>query len=485
MARTTKSPRLQIQTLRAVLATVRRRARVETAGGHLSGRTLLLARVGWAVAAVVPVGLGAFLFLPACLAQLRTVCRGTHCGLVQPSPASAGTLQLLGISVGSYAAVTFALIVLSSLVSFAVAGVIVWRKSDDGMALLVALAEVALGTVIVSYLLYTSHTVWQLLALVVNALDWALLFLLFALFPTGRFVPRWARWLVVGWVAVGAAFVVSYLLTGELSFAAYALARLAVLAGVGGTQVYRYRTVSSPRERAQTRWVVFGAAGGIAGVVVVETPTVLVPAVGRPGSLYLLASVLLYTLPAALFSVCVGVAILRYRLYDIDVIIRRTVIYSLVTGTLAAIYAISSIVLQAGFQAITRQGSVLAAVGSTLAITALFLPVRRRIQAVVDRRFYRRKYDAARTVEAFGHSLRAQTDLAQLSDMLVAVAEETMQPSQVSLWLVQPAQLPRQGEPAVAGQHRSHVDEVEADRVLKPVPQPVSLFVEPDGSTMT
>ena len=435
MAQTTTIPRLR--TLRAAFATARRRIRVESAGGHLSGRTLVLARALWAAVAAVLVGIYVFLLLPACWVQLQTVCSGAPCAQVQPSPASAQTLhQILGLSVGGYAALTFALILLTSLVAFAVAGIIVWRKSDDGMALLVALSQVAVGTLLVPFLLDTGRSPWQVLAIVVNALDWVLLFLVFTLFPSGRFVPRWARWLVVGWAAASAALVVSYLLTGELQFTAYVLIWLVAIGWLVGTQVYRYRAVSSPLERAQTRWVVFGLVVAFAIVFAVQAPTLLFPALGQPGSVYHLATGPAFTLPLIVFSVCLGVAILRYRLYDIDVIIRRTVIYSLVTGTLAVIYAISSIVLQAGFQAVTRQGSALAVVGSTLAIAALFQPVRGRVQAVVDHRFYRRKYDTARTLEAFGHTMRAETDLAQLSGQLVAVVEETMKPSQVSLWLV-------------------------------------------------
>lgn len=480
MARTTTSPRLQ--TLRAALANARRRIRDESAGGHLSGRTLLLARVLWGAAAAILVGIYVFL-LPACWAQLQTVCRGAHCALVQPSPASARTLhQMLGLSVGGYAALTFSLILLTSLVPFATAGVILWRRSEDRMALLVALSQVALGTELAPFLLETGRSTVQLLALVVNALDWVLLFLVFTLFPSGRFVPRWARWLVVGWVAAGVAIVVSYLLTAELHFTPYLLTWLVGIGSVVGTQVYRYRAVSSPLEQAQTRWVVFGLVVGFVIVLAIQVPTVLFPALGQPGSIYYVASGPAFALPLIVFSVCLGVAILRYRLYDIDVIIRRTVIYSLVTGTLAAVYAVSSIVLQAGFQAFTRQGSALATVGSTLAITALFLPVRRRVQAVVDRRFYRRKYDAARTVEAFGQTLRHETDLARLSGQLVAVVEETMQPSQVSLWLVGADQPAHEGEPAA--RHRQRAEPAEADAARNPKPVPLSdVFAVRDGHT--
>jgi hypothetical protein len=222
--------------------------------------------------------------------------------------------------------------------------------------------------------------------------------------------------------------------------------------------------------------VVVGGSAAIVITIAVTAPKLLIPALGRPGSVYNLASVPVDTLAISLFSLSMGMAILRHRLYDIDIIIRRTLIYSLVTGTLATIFAICTIVLQAGFLAVTRQGSTLATVGSTLALAALFQPVHRRARAIVDRRFYRRKYDAERTVEAFGESLRSQTDLAQLSDQLVAVVQETMQPSQVSLWLVRRA---CQGDP-VAWQ-RTDQAETEGMHITKPVPL-TDVFAVQDGS---
>jgi hypothetical protein len=402
---------------------------------------------------VILVGLHVLLF-PAFVAQLQTVCRGASCAQVQPSPASALALHLLGLSLGGYAALTFALILLSAVVCLVVAGVIVWRKSDDWMALLVALALVAAGTQVVPYQLETGRSAWQLPAIMVITLDYVLLFLLFAIFPNGRFVPRWTRWVVAGWIAASVALVVSNRLTSELRFLVYSLAWLAAVGSLAGAQVYRYREVSRPLERAQTRWVVLGAVGAVIIVFAVDTPTFLFPALGRPGSLYLLLSAPVLTLPAICLSVCIGMAILRDRLYDIDVIIRRTLIYGVVTGALAMVYFGSVVLLQAGFQALTGQVSPAAIVASTLAIVALFRPLRGWVQAAVDKRFYRRKYDAARTLAAFSATLRSEVDLAQLREQLLDVVEETMRPAHVSLWLTTPQQGGEQS-PAQAVPHRT------------------------------
>jgi hypothetical protein len=157
---------------------------------------------------------------------------------------------------------------------------------------------------------------------------------------------------------------------------------------------------------------------------VVFPPSVIVLGDGR------LIAFLLPLIPAA-----AGIAILRHRLFDIDVVINRTLVYGALTVVLAAVYFATVVASQYAFRVLTGQESQLAIVASTLAIAALFVPLRRRVQGFVDRRFYRRKYDAAKTLAAFNARLRDETDLDALSDDLVGVARGTVQPEHASLWL--------------------------------------------------
>jgi hypothetical protein len=153
----------------------------------------------------------------------------------------------------------------------------------------------------------------------------------------------------------------------------------------------------------------------------------------QPGWAQLFVAVSIFSF--VLIPVAAGIAILRYRLYELDLLINRTLVYGTLTASLAVVYVGGVISLQYLFRLLTGEESNLAIVASTLIIAALFNPLRRRIQALVDRRFYRRKYDAAKTLEAFSARLRDETDLQRISDDLVGVVRETMQPTYISLWL--------------------------------------------------
>ena len=273
---------------------------------------------------------------------------------------------------------------------------------------------------------------------------------LLLLFPTGRLPSR--RWRSVAWISAlsGAMIMLLVLLFGSPDKVGGAISAItigvvfvifATIALSALSLVVRYRKASGV-ERQQLKWVAFAAvlaASTLVGQQLIWLAALL--------NVYVLGGELptsnpsLENLRDAATNVClyagVGIAILRYRLYDIDVIINRTLVYGSLTLMLALVYFVGVASAQALFRAVTGQEqlSQLAVVVSTLAIAALFDPLRRRIQNVIDRRFYRRKYDAAKTLGAFSTKLRDETDLDELSGDLVRVVRDTVQPEHVSLWL--------------------------------------------------
>ena len=308
------------------------------------------------------------------------------------------------------------------------------------MAILSALSEVAEG--------YGKHEAFAAAELAqwiaswswaVAAGQWTLVFLLF---PSGRLPGR--RWRLFVWLAIAGAALTAvgsalghaadyaftsgknpYAVDGIGAAVTYALGQalfLTALIGAIAGFIVRFRR-SRGVERQQLKWIAYAASGlavigPLAGVTYGDSVLVEIA-----------IAVVVTALPAA---ICI--AILRYRLYDIDVVINRTLVYGPLTATLAGIYLGSVLLLQLVLSGVTSNNSLAIAI-STLAVAALFRPARRRVQATVDRRFYRRKYDAARTLERFGAHLRDEVDPDALGGELRAVVAETMQPAHVSLWL--------------------------------------------------
>ena len=224
--------------------------------------------------------------------------------------------------------------------------------------------------------------------------------------------------------------------TGLVEWTWVLLDFIALLVGALLALVRSYRHAPTPLAHAQLKWITWAlmifVVALLLGLIVPGTTGGRVQVL-PPGAL---------TAALGLFPIAIGFAILRYRLWEIDILINRTLVYGAVTGLLVAIYLVSVVLLQGLFRALTGQESNLAVVVSTLASVALFQPLQHRLQAFIDRRFYRRKYDAVRTLAAFSARLRDEVDLTTLTEELVAVVDETMQPSHVSLWL-----RPRTGGP--------------------------------------
>jgi hypothetical protein len=298
--------------------------------------------------------------------------------------------------------------------------------------------------------------------------DYPMLFLaaalLVLLFPDGRLLDR--RWRVVPWVAVsGSVLWTLWLATaprppfyffyyrmrnpftvdGALGVTVEVLGRLgqaALLTICAASVIGVFVRLGSAQgeERQQIKWFAYAAAVLLSAVPLAPAVGSALAAMGVPWGV---ASAIPIWLGLLAIPVAVGVAILRYRLYDIDVIINRTLVYGTLTATLVAVYLVFVVLLHLVFvvplqyisRALIGQGTTLAVVISTLVMAALFNPLRRRIQAFIDRLFYRSKYDARKTLEAFSTRLRDETDLDRLGEDLMGVVKETMQPSHISLWL--------------------------------------------------
>jgi hypothetical protein len=330
-----------------------------------------------------------------------------------------------------------------------------WLVFGLGLALqLLGESYAAYALVVEPGSLPAPRTISRLLALG-GPLALALAPFLLLLFPTGRLPSR--RWRPLAWIAgisgtvlftlallfdspdkVGGAITAVTVAAASVIFAAFALSALSL--------VVRYRRAIGV-ERQQLKW--FALAAVVAAAFLVGQQ------LGFVGQLLgldrLVGEAFLNLLNAAINTalyLAVGIAILRYRLYDIDVLINRALVYGSLTIFLAATYVGGVVGLQAVFRTLSGQESTIAVVASTLVIAALFGPLRGRVQGFVDRRFYRSKYDAAKTLEAFGSRLRDQTDLDALSGDLVGVARRSLQPEHVSLWL-RPDAEPESRSPAL------------------------------------
>ena len=401
---------------------------------RLYGNWLILARSIW-IALVVPAYALFFVNVPAYVASLQQMrAHDTRMFTLQLSSDDVGMLHSIGLSLDFYAT-CMVIVLLLFQCSYGVVGTLIfWRRSDYSIALLTSFSLMMLPFGFAYITLQGLPAGWSWVIPMLNSLGNASIMLCGYLIPDGRFVPRWTRWValvMLGYWAAVALFPSWELGRSVLSLALFCGFIIATLL----VQVYRYRSVSNARQRQQTKWVVFGTSLAVGGNIGARLLYYFVLLPLFPGGA-LAGAVEITLIMFALLAIPVtfGVAIFSSRLWDIDVLINRTLIYGTLTASLALIYVGSILLLHFLFSDFTG-GNSLAIVASTLAIAALFQPLRRRIQATIDRRFYRGKYDAAQTIAAFSATLRNEVDLTQLSAQLVAVVEETMQPAHVSLWL--------------------------------------------------
>lgn len=414
----------------------------------MRGRRQLLikfARAAWLFLSLVTVIL-VTLAIPARLENLSTI-SSARSYLGPLTPADLPALEALGLSPAFYGSYLTVLEAASSVAFLLAATLLFWRSSDNSQALLFSFALIPLGAISSPMLdaLAQARPAYDNWVLILRIIGLGSLVLAFTVFPDGRFVPRWTRWLTLVWWA----FLISTLFLPQLRIKASIIVdnptdRLLLawmitwLLILSFAQVYRYRRVSSQDERQQTKWVVFGLALMMGIGILFATPRLIMPAVDPAAPRNLAFEMVAFTailLSQVVFAGTIVVAILRFRLYDLDILINRTLVYGTLTALLGAAYFACVIALQAVFRGLTGQGQTLAIVISTLAIAALFSPLRNRLQAAIDRRFYRARYDAQQMVASFGERLRDQHGVDNIASALMAAVADTVQPESLSLWL--------------------------------------------------
>jgi hypothetical protein len=304
---------------------------------------------------------------------------------------------------------------------------LLWRKADNWFVLFLSFNFLTIEvTGNLAMPVQVAYPATQPLFDFLGTVGWQLLFITFYLFPNGRFVPRWTRWMPLVWLVAN--------LAGAMSIAAVGIGL--VMTGLG-SQIYRFFWRSTPLERQQTKLVL--------AVVILFVPFLLIvnPLIFRPPPPTLLGPALVWAMIGAFFFRFLGLliplaifmSILRYRLWDVDVVIRKTLVYALLTGLLALVYLGSVLLLQLLFGRLVGEESPVIIVLSTLLIAALFSPMRRRLQSLIDRRFFRQKYDAQQVLADFATVARDEVVMERLGNALIATVQETMKPERASLWL--------------------------------------------------
>ncbi len=381
-----------------------------TANTSLTGPWLHIARATWLVLVIPSLGL----FVVSLVVSYQQVQSAAIPAQMQQ------LLSAMGLSVSEFNTVNTIFNVLTSAIWYGVGFFIFWRRSDDWLALLAAFVLVMFNVGPWSNnnapsVLALAYPAFALpLGLISFLWDSALgVFLL--LFPGGRLVPRWMGLILLLYLI--SAFLGSFP-TPSSTFDANGPAWLGlpfilvIYGSIVYSQIYRYRRVSTPAQRQQTKWVVLGVAVAIAVIIGILAFTFLIPSNANSYSFVdFLVTFIIWPAALLLIPLSIGFSILRYRLYDIDLLINRTLVYGTLTVSLAAVYFGLIFGLQALFQGMFHQNNSVAIVVSTLVIAALFRPLRHRIQAIIDHRFYRRKYDAAKTMAAFNATLRNEVDL--------------------------------------------------------------------------
>jgi hypothetical protein len=408
----------------------------------ISGVPRWIAIAGWLLIALV--FLAYYLtVLRLDFTQMLLPCRGSDCNFLALSTAEMTALSSWGMSSHTYAYFMAASTILITLIYWILGGLIVWRQGGTWVGLAVSLA-----LIIIPISTYGGSTDWVanypnlvIPGIFLNIFGTVVELVFFYLIPNGRFSPRWA------YIPLTITLFLVTLLTLQINGIITLSGTIQSLLGTttvgfvllgGSFQIYRYRRESTPLERQQTKWILFGVITYVLSIVLwvlVFGGGLSIPAGKARLMTVMLGWFFINNILGIGLPVAITIAILRYRLWDIDLIIRKTLQYALLTGLLVLVYFGSVILLQSLTENLFGKQSPLVIVLSTLGIAALFNPLRTRIQDFIDRRFYRKKYDAEQALAQFATAARDEVDMDQLTDALLGVVEETMQPNYASLWL--------------------------------------------------
>lgn len=333
----------------------------------------------------------------------------------------------------------------AALVYFTLAALIFWRRHDERRAIEISGFLLAFGAALpgAAFAVMSSTPIWRIAPTLLQAIGWAALLLFAFRFPSGEWSPRWSRWIVPFWLL----WVAGFFLFAEAVFAGRThwifysyLIWVAWFAPGVAAQLYRYLWDSTPLQRQQSKWVALGFVCALVGVLGASVGQVIALSQGYSNQRdlgFMLLGLVVVICASLPMPISIAIAILRHNLFDIDRLIKLTLLYSTLTVILGGMYVAAVGVSQALLRAVTglAESSSLALVISTLGVAALFQPLRRRMQVAIDRRFYRRRYDAARIAAAFAESLRTELDLTELHQHLIDAAYRAMRPHHISLWL--------------------------------------------------
>lgn len=380
---------------------------LQPTAARLHGPALAVARIGWVALAALSVTLFAA-SLPAYHAHVLSFSGGEG----GSTEAVRVGLEQLGLAIDVYADFTLVLKIAFAAAFLAIAVLIFWRTSSEWPALLFSLTLVLFGTIFANTLgaLVANHPSLDVVVAALEYYAFFSFFLFFYLFPNGRFVPSWTRATAVLWFALGGGLTLFPGSVVDPSAWPPLLSGL-VFFGFLGTflfaQVYRYRRVSEPIERQQTKWVVFGFALAIVGFLAVGIPGDFIPALSQPGipaALYDLTSAVVFFGAFVSVPLSIGAAILRYRLWDIDVLINRTLVYSALTAGVVGLYVLVVGYLGARFSA---GGNLAISLVATGLVAVLFQPLRGRLQRAVNRLMYGERDDPYIVLARLGRRLEA------------------------------------------------------------------------------